>query len=174
MDAFPAYISGTAHRVNIRLIVVRTGVLVASDSSVYSVQRQWGSAQGWAATVAGAAARVRRVSRRRMGTTIAPPAARQGAWPEDVLRALYSRGPPPEQAVTFTRITVNPDQMGGVPCIRGLRIPVATVVGMVADGMQSDEILRHLPDLELADVQEALRYAAEAVRERELPVAHGT
>lgn len=37
--------------------------------------------------------------------------------------------------MSFTRITVSPDQMGGVPCIRGLRIPVATVVGMVADGM---------------------------------------
>jgi len=35
----------------------------------------------------------------------------------------------------FTRITVNPEQMGGIPCIRGLRIPVATIVGMIADGM---------------------------------------
>ena len=41
----------------------------------------------------------------------------------------------------FTRITVNPKQMGGVPCIRGLRIPVATVVAMVADGMTETEIL---------------------------------
>lgn len=71
----------------------------------------------------------------------------------------------------FTRITVNPQQMGGVPCIRGLRIPVATVVGMVADGMTEAEILRAYPDLVAADVQEALQYAAEAVRERELPLA---
>jgi uncharacterized protein (DUF433 family) len=70
----------------------------------------------------------------------------------------------------FTRITVNPDQMGGVPCIRGLRIPVATVVGMVADGMSDDEILKAFPDLEREDIQEALRYASEAVRERELPL----
>ena len=70
----------------------------------------------------------------------------------------------------YTRITVHPDQMGGVPCIRGLRIPVATVVGMVADGMTEAEILRAYPDLERDDVREALRYAAEALRERELPV----
>ena len=70
----------------------------------------------------------------------------------------------------FERITVNPDQMGGMPCLRGLRIPVATVVGMVADGMQETEILEAFPDLEPGDIQEALRYAAEAVRERELPL----
>jgi len=75
--------------------------------------------------------------------------------------------------MTFERITVRPDQMGGVPCIRGLRIPVATVVGMVADGMSQEEILAAYPDLEAEDVQEALRYAAEAVRERELPLAAG-
>ena len=71
----------------------------------------------------------------------------------------------------FTRITVNPDQMGGVPCIRGLRIPVATVVGMVADGLTPGQILEAYPDLEAEDVQEALRFAAEAVRERELPLS---
>jgi uncharacterized protein (DUF433 family) len=60
--------------------------------------------------------------------------------------------------------------MGGVPCIRGLRIPVATVVGMVADGMNEAEIVEALPDLDIDDVREALRYAAEAVRERELPL----
>jgi uncharacterized protein (DUF433 family) len=70
----------------------------------------------------------------------------------------------------FTRITVRHDQMGGVPCIRSLRIPVATVVGMVANRMASDEILAALPDLESEDIQEALLFAAEAVRERQLPV----
>ena len=72
---------------------------------------------------------------------------------------------------TFTRITVDPNQMGGLPCIRGLRIPVATVVGMVGEGMPEAEILSAYPDLEIEDVREALRFAAEAVRERELPVA---
>jgi uncharacterized protein (DUF433 family) len=70
----------------------------------------------------------------------------------------------------FTRITLNPKQMGGVPCIRGLQIPVATVVKMFADGMTAEEILAAYPDLEEADIREALRYAAEAVRERELPL----
>ncbi len=60
--------------------------------------------------------------------------------------------------------------MGGLPCIRGFRIPVATVVAMVADGMTVPEILADLPDLEGEDVAEALRFAAEAVRERQLPL----
>ncbi len=70
----------------------------------------------------------------------------------------------------FKRITVNAKQMGGVPCIRGLRIPVATVVNMVADGMSDQEILEAYPDLQPEDIREALRFAAEAVRERELPL----
>lgn len=73
--------------------------------------------------------------------------------------------------MSFARITVRPDQMGGVPCVRGLRIPVATVVGMVADGMTETAIVDAYPDLETDDVREAIRYAAEAVRERELPLA---
>ena len=72
----------------------------------------------------------------------------------------------------FTRITVNPDQMGGMPCIRGLRIPVATVVGMVAEGLTNAEILKAYPDLEIEDLREALQYAAEAVQERELPLVN--
>ena len=70
----------------------------------------------------------------------------------------------------FNRITVDPSQMGGMPCIRGLCIPVATVVGMVAEGMSETEILQAYPDLQAEDIREALRYAAEAVRERELPL----
>jgi uncharacterized protein (DUF433 family) len=72
--------------------------------------------------------------------------------------------------VTFTRITVNPRQMAGIPCIRSLRIPVATIVEMIADGMTDGEILAAYPDLEREDVHEALRYTAEAVRERQLPL----
>ncbi|MCL0029751.1 DUF433 domain-containing protein [Dehalococcoidia bacterium] len=70
----------------------------------------------------------------------------------------------------FSRITVDPNQMGGVPCLRGLRIPVATVVGMVAEGMSETEIRQAYPDLQVEDIREALRYAAEALRERELPL----
>jgi uncharacterized protein (DUF433 family) len=72
--------------------------------------------------------------------------------------------------MTFDRITTDPDVLGGLPCIRGLRVPVATVVGMIADRMTVEEILADFPYLEADDVTEALRYAAEAVRERELPL----
>jgi uncharacterized protein (DUF433 family) len=75
-----------------------------------------------------------------------------------------------EARMVFERVTVDPDRMGGVPCIRDLRVPVATVVAMVADGMALDEILADLPYLEREDIAEALRFAAEAVRERELPL----
>jgi len=72
--------------------------------------------------------------------------------------------------MNFTRITTDAKQMGGMPCIRGLRIPVATVVGMVADGMPEGDILAAYPDLTHEDLQEALHYAAEATRERALPL----
>jgi uncharacterized protein (DUF433 family) len=75
-----------------------------------------------------------------------------------------------EHAMKFTRITVDSGKMGGVPCIRGLRIPVATVVSMIADGMTADEILAAYPDLQREDIDESLRYAAEALRERGLPL----
>ncbi len=71
--------------------------------------------------------------------------------------------------MAFTRITADAARMGGVPCIRDLRVPVATIVGMVADGMSPTDILRAYPDLETEDVIEALRFAADAVREREIP-----
>lgn len=72
--------------------------------------------------------------------------------------------------MAFTRITADTTRMGGVPCIRDLRVPVATIVGMVADGMTVTDILHAYPDLEAEDVAEALRFAADAVRERELPL----
>lgn len=72
--------------------------------------------------------------------------------------------------MAFARITTDPDRMGGVPCIRDLRFPVATVIAMLADGMTVDEILAEHPDLEADDVTESLRYAATAVQERELPL----
>lgn len=68
------------------------------------------------------------------------------------------------------RITVVPGKMGGEPCIRGLRVPVATIVAMVADGMTPEEILDDLPYLEREDISEALHCAAAAVREPELPL----
>jgi uncharacterized protein (DUF433 family) len=61
----------------------------------------------------------------------------------------------------LTCITVDPQQMGGAPCIRNLRIPVATIVDMVADRMSEDEILAAFPDLQAEDLREALLFAAE-------------
>jgi len=79
-----------------------------------------------------------------------------------------------EAKMAFTRITVDPEQMGGVPCIRNLRIPVATVVAMMADRMSEADILAAYPDLEAADLHEALRYAALALQERELPLRNSS
>ena len=62
--------------------------------------------------------------------------------------------------------------MGGLPCIRGLRFPVASVAAMLADGMRTDEILADHPDLTAEDIHESPLYAAEAVRERQLPLRH--
>ncbi|MHC4441091.1 MAG: DUF433 domain-containing protein [Planctomycetota bacterium] len=70
----------------------------------------------------------------------------------------------------FNRITVDHAQMGGVPCIRHLRIAVATIVGLTAEGKTRDEILADYPDLEPEDIHQALDYAAGAVRERQLPL----
>lgn len=70
----------------------------------------------------------------------------------------------------FERITIDPAKMRGAPCIRGLRIPVATVIGQLAAGRSTDEILVDFPDLEADDITAALQYAAEAVQERELPL----
>lgn len=71
--------------------------------------------------------------------------------------------------MAYTRITIDPHVMAGVPCIRGLRMPVAAVLRMVADGMSIEQILAEHSDLEHEDIREALRFAAEAMRERELP-----
>lgn len=72
--------------------------------------------------------------------------------------------------MAYERIRVDPAKMGGVPCIRDLRMPVATVVAMVANGMSVDEILADFPDLEAEDIPEALHFAAEALLERTLPL----
>lgn len=75
--------------------------------------------------------------------------------------------------MAYRRITTDPGQMGGVPCLRGLRIPVATIVALVAEGETTESILSLYPDLDADDVREALLFAADAVRERVLPLAAG-
>jgi uncharacterized protein (DUF433 family) len=72
--------------------------------------------------------------------------------------------------VTYERITTDPAVMGGLPCIRGLRFPVATVLAMLADGMGTGDILAEHLDLTAEDIHESLLYAAEAVGEREPPL----
>ena len=69
------------------------------------------------------------------------------------------------------RITFDPNVMGGKPCIRGLRVTVGTIVGLVAAGHSFAEILKSYPYLEEEDVREALAYAAWRVEEIELPLA---
>ena len=100
----------------------------------------------------------------RVWLAASPPEAGKAACGE----ACYCVG----EAMAYTRITHDPEKMAGVPCIRGMRIPVATVVGLVAAGHSVPEILEYYPDLEAEDVTEALRFAADAVRERELPLTH--
>lgn len=68
----------------------------------------------------------------------------------------------PNRAAGFPRITVRPDQMGGVPCIRGLRMPVSTLVGRIAAGETAAELLADFPDLQPEDIREAMGYATEA------------
>jgi uncharacterized protein (DUF433 family) len=73
--------------------------------------------------------------------------------------------------MALDRITVDPQQMGGVPCIRGLRVTVSTVLGQLAAGATVEQLLEDYPYLEREDIVAALKYAAAIVNERELPVA---
>ena len=70
----------------------------------------------------------------------------------------------------FERITIHPNVLHGEPCIRGLRIPVHLVVGLVAAGMTTSEIIQEYPDLELEDIRAALDYAAYVTREQVIPI----
>lgn len=72
--------------------------------------------------------------------------------------------------MNLTRITLNPHVMGGKPCIRGMRVTVGTIVGLVASGRTTEEILAAYPYLEEADIPEALSYAAWRVEEIEAPL----
>lgn len=72
--------------------------------------------------------------------------------------------------MTEDRIVADHRIMGGVPCIRGTRIPVATIVGLVAQGHDVDAILADYPQLTADDVRAALEFAAAAVAERQLPL----
>jgi len=71
----------------------------------------------------------------------------------------------------LTRITFDPEVMGGKPCIRGMRVTVGAIVGLVASGKTVDEVLADYPYLEREDILEALSYAAWRAEEREVPLA---
>lgn len=71
----------------------------------------------------------------------------------------------------YTRITINHEKMGGVPCIRDLRMPVATILEMLAEGYNPKAILKEHPELENEDIQEALHFVSELLRYREFPLA---
>ncbi len=73
--------------------------------------------------------------------------------------------------MAFERITVDPERMGGVPCIRDLRVTVSMVLGQLAAGRTTEQVLEDYPYLEREDVLAALEYAAAVVNEREVPVA---
>lgn len=75
--------------------------------------------------------------------------------------------------VALNRITHNPNVMGGKPCIRGMRVTVGTIVGLIAAGHSTQDVLRMYPYLEAADISEALSYAAWRVEEIEMPIAVG-
>jgi len=72
--------------------------------------------------------------------------------------------------MSYTRITRNPDQMNGEPCIRNFRIPVATILSMLSQELSIEKILEYYPDLEKEDIVETLQFAAEAINEKELPL----
>jgi uncharacterized protein (DUF433 family) len=92
--------------------------------------------------------------------------------PCDACRACLTAGnrTAHDEYMDLARITVDHQIMGGVPCVTGTRIPVATIVGLVASRLTTDEIVAEYPQLTPADVQACLEYAARAVDERELPV----
>jgi uncharacterized protein (DUF433 family) len=73
----------------------------------------------------------------------------------------------------LTRITIDPQVMGGKPCIRGMRVTVGTIVGLIACGKSVEDILGEYPYLEREDVMEALSYAAWRSEEQELPMVTG-
>jgi uncharacterized protein (DUF433 family) len=74
--------------------------------------------------------------------------------------------------VAYERISIDPNRMSGLPCIRDTRVTVSAVLGQLAAGLNIPELLADFPFLEWADVLAALEFAAAAVQERELPLAH--
>jgi uncharacterized protein (DUF433 family) len=70
----------------------------------------------------------------------------------------------------FTRITLDPDKCFGKPCVRGLRMPVASILGYLSSGLTMENILENWPELEIDDIYQALGYASWAMEERVIPL----
>lgn len=70
----------------------------------------------------------------------------------------------------YKRINIDPNKMGGEPCIRDLRMPVATILAMMADGQNANDILKEHPELEPEDIKEVLNFASDIIRFREIPI----
>ena len=93
------------------------------------------------------------------------------AMDQQIDAAPLTRRPSYDPFVAHDRVTVDPAQMGGVPCIRGTRVTVSMVLGQLAAGRTVDEVLADYPYLERPDVFAALEFAAAIVNEREVPIA---
>ena len=76
-----------------------------------------------------------------------------------------------DDAQQLSRISTNPEVMGGKPCIRGMRVTVGMIVGVLAAGRSVEDLLRDFPYLEDEDIREALAYAANLAQGREFPLA---
>jgi len=72
---------------------------------------------------------------------------------------------------TYKRINIDPEKMGGVPCIRNLRMPVATLIEMLAEGYDPALIIKEHPELEMEDIKQSLQFASEMLRYKEFPLA---
>jgi uncharacterized protein (DUF433 family) len=102
------------------------------------------------------------------GEQMARHAVSPGGYTES---GIAIRKGPAMERMTLDRITANPAVMGGKPCVRGTRVTVGTIVGLVAAGYDTDRILADYPYLEKEDVSQALAYAAWRAEEREVDLA---
>jgi uncharacterized protein (DUF433 family) len=89
-------------------------------------------------------------------------------WPRCLLRTIPLAYP---ECMPYERITIDPGRMRGLPCIRHTRLTVSAVLGQLAAGRTTEQVLADYPYLEQADILAALEFAADAVQEHELPLA---
>jgi uncharacterized protein (DUF433 family) len=130
---------------------VVAGSIPAAPTDVFAGQRAYGGSRGHA------------VRHTCDSPDVCGPAAPQHGGPSPGRRAYT-------ECMSESRVVADHRVMGGVPCIRGTRIPVATLVGLVAQGQSVEEILADYPQLSAEDVRAALEFAAAAMSERQVPL----